>query len=111
MSRFFIQNFETLKYRAMKFNTDTMSEKIYKKDTRRIFKNGPSSVVISIPREFVERHSLKPGDSVEVIWDGYLYVIPVTQERIRDELRSFARERGIVKGREVDSNGEDRESR
>jgi antitoxin component of MazEF toxin-antitoxin module len=46
--------------------------------TRRIIKNG-ASFYVSIPPEFMKRHSLKKGDSVPVIADSILKIIPMKE--------------------------------
>ena len=47
-------------------------------DSRKLVQWG-GSVGITLPKEWLERHGLKPGDELGVVADSILKLIPVTE--------------------------------
>jgi antitoxin component of MazEF toxin-antitoxin module len=47
-------------------------------DKRRLYQQG-GSVAITLPKEWLERHGLMPGDEVGIIADSILKVIPAQE--------------------------------
>jgi len=55
------------------------------KTVRKVFRVG-SSLVITLPAEYVEAHKLKPGCLVEVVFNDVVKIVPVREEDIEREL-------------------------
>lgn len=47
-------------------------------EKRRLFQAG-GSVVITLPKEWLERHGLRPGDEVGVVADAILKLVPMQE--------------------------------
>ena len=55
-------------------------------DIRKLLKIG-SSLAITLPKEYVEAHGLKVGDTVQVYFDDVVHVEPVKPERILKKVK------------------------
>jgi len=61
-------------------------EEVLGKDTRTIFAIG-RSLAVTLPKEFVEVHNLKPGDRVDIYFNDVVHIEPVKTEKIRLKLK------------------------
>ena len=48
---------------------------------RRFFKLG-NSIALTLPKEFIESHNIKPGDSVSILYNSIVMLEPMCEERI-----------------------------
>lgn len=55
-------------------------------DARKLLKIG-SSLAVTLPKEYVEAHGLKVGDTVRVYFDDVVHVEPVKTEEILKKVR------------------------
>ena len=55
------------------------------KDVRKIIKVG-TSVAITLPREYVDIHGLKPGDKMDLYFDEILHIEPIKEKEIAEKL-------------------------
>lgn len=65
-----------------------------------------SSIVITMPKEWIEEHKLKAGDEVMIISNGNVTIQPITEknvEKIRNQLFNATRTNEGEKGRESSS--------
>ena len=56
-----------------------------REDIRRVIKIG-GSLAITIPKEYVEAHGLKPGAIVRILYDDFLHAKPIKQEELMAKL-------------------------
>ena len=54
------------------------------KENRKIMKHGTSGV-ITIPKPYRDYHNLKPGNTVTVLYDSLLLIIPKSLEKLLHE--------------------------
>lgn len=59
-----------------------MSKMFAGKAIRKIVRYG-NSLAICIPKEYVKKHGIKPGDLFEVIFDDYVFLIPIDARKLR----------------------------
>jgi len=52
---------------------------------RKIIRVGNASVAVCIPEDFLNRHGLKVGDEVGLVWNGSLKLLPVKEAMTKDE--------------------------
>ena len=57
------------------------------KDIRKVLPVG-DSLAVTIPKEYVEAHNIKKGDTMEVLFNEILHISPVNLEEIRKKLGS-----------------------
>lgn len=67
-----------------------MSREIYGKDVRKAFKLGPS-IAVTLPKEFVKAHKIKPGDLFDIVFDQELHMKVIKPEEIK---KYFEEKRG-----------------
>jgi antitoxin component of MazEF toxin-antitoxin module len=61
-------------------------EPVLGKDTRVLFEIG-KSLAITLPKEYIEAHGLKPGDVVDVYFNEVVHVEPVRKEDILKKVK------------------------
>jgi len=60
------------------------AEKVPAKENRKIMKHG-SSGVIAIPKPYRDYHNLTPGNTVTILYDSLLLIIPKSHEKLLHE--------------------------
>lgn len=64
-----------------------MSEhKLLGKDIRKVIPVG-DSLAITIPKEYVQAHSIKKGDSMEVLFNEIIHITPLNLDEIEKKLK------------------------
>jgi antitoxin component of MazEF toxin-antitoxin module len=58
---------------------------IFGKSIRKVNASG-ASLIISLPREWVEDHGIKKGDRLELVFDDVLYVRPIETTKLSERL-------------------------
>jgi len=56
------------------------------KDVRTLFKAG-SSIVVAVPKEYLDEHNLKAGDKLDVYFDEVLHMEPIRREEILKKIK------------------------
>jgi len=64
---------------------ETSEEEFLDKETRKIIKVG-GSLAITLPKEYIEVHSLRAGDKVDLYYDEILHIEPIKKEQILKKL-------------------------
>ena len=64
------------------------TERKHKKRTQKVLELGGSSY-ICLPRDFCGEHGIRKGDTVEVLYDGSVIVVPIKEEDIRREIEKI----------------------